>query len=155
MVKAIIAGQPPHEVLKLTSRRLKASREEIFDALQGELTESYYFVLDELMQHIEEIEARIARFDTKLLDELKGTNETRWHCCKPCLVSTLLALLCCWSKLAPTWIRLEQQTNSLLGSAYARATMNPPATLRVRSCRQSYQISVQIEVPVSHCPAWI
>lgn len=76
MVKAIIAGQPPHEVLRLASRRLKASREEIFDALQGELTESHYFVLDELMQHIEEIEARIARFDTKLLDELKDERNT-------------------------------------------------------------------------------
>lgn len=76
MVKAIIAGQPPHEVLKLASRRLKASREEIFDALQGELTESHYFVLDELMQHIEEIEARIARFDTKLLDEFKDERNT-------------------------------------------------------------------------------
>jgi transposase len=76
MVKAIIAGQPPHEVLKLASRRLKASREEIFDALQGELTKSHYFVLDELMQHIEEIEARIARFDTKLLGELKDERNT-------------------------------------------------------------------------------
>lgn len=35
MVKAIIAGQSPHQVLKLASRRLKASREELFDALQG------------------------------------------------------------------------------------------------------------------------
>jgi len=76
MVKAIIAGQPPHEVLKLASQRLKASREEIFDALQGELTESHYFVLDELMQHIEEIEARIARFDTKLLDGLEDERNT-------------------------------------------------------------------------------
>lgn len=76
MVKAIISGQPAHEVLKLASRRLKASREEIFDALQGELTASHYFVLDELMQHIEEIEARIARFDTKLLDELKDQRNT-------------------------------------------------------------------------------
>jgi transposase len=71
MVKAIINGQPPHEVLKLASRRLKASREEIFDALQGELTGSHRFVLDELMQHIEEIEARIARFDAQLLNGLK------------------------------------------------------------------------------------
>ena len=72
MVKAIIAGQPPHEVLKLASRRLKASREEIFDALQGELTASHRFVLDELMRHIEEIEARIARFDARLLGELES-----------------------------------------------------------------------------------
>ena len=72
MVKAIIAGQPPHAVLKLASRRLKAGREEIFDALQGELTASHRFVLDELMRHIEEIEARIARFDARLLAELES-----------------------------------------------------------------------------------
>ena len=72
MVKAIIAGQPPHEVLRLASRRLKASREEIFDALQGDLTTSHRFVLDELMQHIEEIEVRITRFDARLLGELES-----------------------------------------------------------------------------------
>jgi hypothetical protein len=38
-VKTIIAGKSPQEVIKLASRRLKASREEIFDALQGDLTE--------------------------------------------------------------------------------------------------------------------
>lgn len=72
MVKAIIAGQSPHKVLDLASRRLKASREEIFDALQGDLTASHRFVLDELMRHIEEIEARIVRFDTRLLAELES-----------------------------------------------------------------------------------
>ncbi len=72
MVKAIISGKPPHEVLKLASTRLKAGREEIFDALQGELTASHAFVLDELMRHIEEIEARIARFDARLLGELES-----------------------------------------------------------------------------------
>ena len=71
MVKAIIAGQQPHEVIHLASRRLKATREELFDALQGELTDNHRFVLDEIMHHIEEIEARIARFDTRLLEELK------------------------------------------------------------------------------------
>jgi transposase len=72
MVKALIAGRPPHEVLEFASRRLKASREELFDALQGELTASHCFVLDELMRHIEEIESRIARFDARLLDGLAG-----------------------------------------------------------------------------------
>lgn len=76
MVKAIIAGQPANEVLQFASRRLKASREEILDALQGELTDSHRFVLDELMRHIEEIEARIARFDARLLDALKGERNT-------------------------------------------------------------------------------
>ncbi|MHB8416304.1 MAG: IS110 family RNA-guided transposase [Acidiferrobacteraceae bacterium] len=76
MVKAIIAGQEPQEVLALASRRLKASREELFDALQGDLSESHRFVLDELLQHIEEIETRIARFDTRLLDELESERNT-------------------------------------------------------------------------------
>jgi transposase len=57
MIKGILAGQPPQEVLKLASRRLKASREELHDALQGELTASHVFVLDELLRHIEELEA--------------------------------------------------------------------------------------------------
>ncbi len=70
MVKAIIAGRAPHEILQFASRRLKASREELFDALQGELTGSHRFVLAELMQHIEETEARIARFDVRLLEGL-------------------------------------------------------------------------------------
>jgi len=76
MVKAIIADKPPHEVLQLASRRLKASREELFDALQGDLTASHRFVLDELMRHIEEIEARIARFDSRLLGELQTERNT-------------------------------------------------------------------------------
>ena len=71
MVKAIIAGQTANEVLQFASRRLKATREELFDALQGELTANHRFVLDEIMCHIEEIETRIARFDARLLNELK------------------------------------------------------------------------------------
>ena len=71
MVKAIIDGLPPNEVLQFASRRLKASREELFDALQDDLTDSHRFVLGELLRHVEEIEARIARFDARLLTELK------------------------------------------------------------------------------------
>lgn len=76
MVKAIVEGRPTHEVLDRASRRLKASREELFDALQGELSASHRFVLHELLQHIEEIEARIARFDARLLDGLADERNT-------------------------------------------------------------------------------
>jgi transposase len=72
MIKGILDGLAPDEVLDLASRRLKASREELHDALQGELTASHVFVLDELLRHIEELEARIARFDARLLGELAG-----------------------------------------------------------------------------------
>lgn len=70
MIKAIIAQRPVYEILDLASKRLKASREELFDALQGELSDSHRFVLAELMHHIEDLESRIARFDQRLLDEL-------------------------------------------------------------------------------------
>lgn len=76
MIKAIIVGQPPDNVIKLASRRLKASREEILDALQGEVTVTHRFVLDEVMQHIEEIEARIGRFDARLLAGLESEHNT-------------------------------------------------------------------------------
>ena len=76
MVKAMIAGHSPQEVLKLASSRLKATRAELFDALQGDLTASHRFVLDELMQHIEQIEARITRFDVRLLGELESEHNT-------------------------------------------------------------------------------
>ncbi len=71
MIKALLKGAGPQEVLAFASRRLKASREELFDALQGELTAGHCFVLNELMAHIEELEARIARFDAYLLSHLE------------------------------------------------------------------------------------
>lgn len=76
MVKAIIDGQSPHQVIQLASRRLKASREDILDALQGDVTDTHRFILGELMQHIEEIEARIARFDARLLAGLESEHST-------------------------------------------------------------------------------
>jgi transposase len=60
----------------LASRRWKASREELFDALPGELTESHRFVLRELLQHIEELEARKARFEAHLLTQLESERAT-------------------------------------------------------------------------------
>lgn len=76
MVKAIIVGHAPQQVIKLASRRLKASREEILAALQGELTASHRFVRNELMWHIEKIEARIGRFDARLLAGLEAERDT-------------------------------------------------------------------------------
>jgi len=71
MVKAIIAGKSAPEVLSLASNRLRASREDIFEALQAEeLSLAHRFVLSEIMAHIEEIEARMARFDAQLLRSL-------------------------------------------------------------------------------------
>jgi transposase len=67
MVKALIEGQPLPEILDLAGR-LRASREDLFEALQPEqLSDAHRFVLSEIMAHIEEIEARMGRFEQTLL----------------------------------------------------------------------------------------
>jgi transposase len=70
MVKALIDGQSVPEVLNLAGR-LRASRADLFDALQPEeLSAHHLFVLKEIMAHIEELEARMIRFDQALLQGL-------------------------------------------------------------------------------------
>jgi transposase len=67
MTKALIAGKPMAQVLDLAGR-LRAKREDLFEALQPEeLTATHLFVLKELMDHIEDLEARIGRFERELL----------------------------------------------------------------------------------------
>ncbi len=67
MVKALIEGRPVPEILNLAGR-LRARREDLFEALQPEeLSDAHRFVLSELMAHIEELEARMVRFDQTLL----------------------------------------------------------------------------------------
>jgi transposase len=71
MVKALIAGKSVSEVLNLASNRLRASREDIFEALQAEeITPAHRFCLAEIMAHIEELETRMARFDAELFRSL-------------------------------------------------------------------------------------
>ena len=48
----------------------------LFVALQGEPTANHYFVLDEIVRHIEEIQARNDRLDARLLDELNDETLT-------------------------------------------------------------------------------
>lgn len=67
MVKAIIAGKTVPEILKHASKRLRASREELWAAVQGELTKSHLVVLEDVMAHIEYLEASIARFDAQMV----------------------------------------------------------------------------------------
>lgn len=72
MIEALIQGKTPEQVLKLASHRLKASPKELYEAIQtDELTAEYRFVIDEILSHIKELEQRIARFDRKLIEELK------------------------------------------------------------------------------------
>jgi len=72
MIKALINGQPMHEVLDRKGR-VRASRDELFEALSPEQFGAVHrFVAEEIMQHIEQLEQRIARFDEYLLQGLKA-----------------------------------------------------------------------------------
>jgi len=72
MTKALIAGKPLPDVLDLAGR-LRASRADLFEALQPEeLSQAHLFVLGETMAHIEELEARIGRFEQELLKGLSA-----------------------------------------------------------------------------------
>lgn len=72
MIKALLEGKPMHEVLDAKGR-LRASREELFEAVSTEqLTPTHCFVAKQISQHIEQIEQRIAEMDRYLLHGLQG-----------------------------------------------------------------------------------
>lgn len=70
MIKGLLAGETPQQVLSYADHRLKATDEELLDALEGELSSSHQFVITEVMTHIEELEARIKTFQQYLLQGL-------------------------------------------------------------------------------------
>ncbi len=71
MTECLLEGGTPEQALEFASSRLKASREELLDALEGELTDVHRFVLNEILNHIRDIEAQISRFDAELLMRLE------------------------------------------------------------------------------------
>jgi len=70
MIKGLLAGETPQEVLKYASKRLKATEEELLDALEGDISSSHHFVITEIMTHIEELEVRINTFQKTLIQGL-------------------------------------------------------------------------------------
>jgi transposase len=71
MLQALIDARPLHEVLERKGR-LRASRDELFEALStDEFSAVHRFVAEEIMQHIEQLEQRIARLDEYLLKALQ------------------------------------------------------------------------------------
>lgn len=70
MIKALIAGKPMYAILERAGK-LRATREELFEALQPEeLSAEHLFVLAEIMAHIEYLESMMARFEQTLLEGL-------------------------------------------------------------------------------------
>lgn len=74
MTECLLEGGSPEQALKYADCRLKATQEELLDALDGELTDVHRFLLREIMDHIMDLEARIDRFDAELIKELKPLN---------------------------------------------------------------------------------
>jgi transposase len=75
MTKALIGGATPEAALAHASKQLKSPREAIEAALEGELGATERFVAAEVLRHIEELEAQIARFDAHLLTALSEPTE--------------------------------------------------------------------------------
>jgi len=71
MIKGLLAGETPEQVLRYASKRLKASEEELLEALAGDLTPTHRFIIDEVLGHIETLEKRIETCAHYLLGELK------------------------------------------------------------------------------------
>ncbi len=53
IIKELLAGETPQEVLKYASKHLKATEEELLDALEGDINSSHHFVITEIMPHIQ------------------------------------------------------------------------------------------------------
>lgn len=70
MIKGLLRGETPEQVLRYADKRLKATKEERLDALVGELTADHLFVVAETLDHIEDLERRIALFSRQLLKRL-------------------------------------------------------------------------------------
>ncbi len=70
MIKGLLAGETPEQLLAYADPRLKASPDELREALAGDLSDSHRFVIQELMTHLEELDARILRFRQALLSHL-------------------------------------------------------------------------------------
>lgn len=72
MIKGLLVGETPEQLLAYADPRLKASPDDLREALEGDLSDSHRFVIQELMTHLEELDARILRFRQALLSHLSA-----------------------------------------------------------------------------------
>jgi transposase len=70
MIKGLLAGETPRQLLRYADKRLKASNQELLDALDGDLSENHIFVIRELLHHIEYLEDKIDGFRRRLIERL-------------------------------------------------------------------------------------
>lgn len=71
MLEALATGQnSPEEIATLADYRLRATREELIDALQGRLTQHQHFMLQLQLDHVRYLDQQIALVDAALTDRL-------------------------------------------------------------------------------------
>lgn len=70
MIQGLLNGETPAQVLRHADKRLKATEDELLDALDGELSPSHRFVVSEITAHGAELDVRIERFRQQLLPGL-------------------------------------------------------------------------------------
>ena len=75
MIAALIAGATPEQALQHADRRLKAPREEIAAALDGDITFEHRFVLQTILAHIDYLEASVRELDAHLVAGLDSPAE--------------------------------------------------------------------------------
>jgi transposase len=74
MAECLISGGTPLEALRFSGKRLKASAEELLDALEGDLTDDHRWLLNEILDHIKELEDRMTRLGDRLIQRLSDLN---------------------------------------------------------------------------------
>lgn len=75
MIAALIAGATPEEALRRADRRLRAPREEIAAALDGDISTEHRFVMQTILRHIDFLEESIRALDTHLVAGLDSPEE--------------------------------------------------------------------------------
>lgn len=70
MIRGLIKGESIEQLLNYADKRLKASPEELRDALEGDLSPCHCFALKQILRHIDHLDAQVNVFDQQLLTQL-------------------------------------------------------------------------------------
>jgi transposase len=76
MIGAMINGESdPQSLASLAKGRLKAKHAELVECLEGRLTDDQRWVLKELREQLEFLEAEIVRYDEQIREQMRGHEE--------------------------------------------------------------------------------
>lgn len=77
ILRAIIGGETdPRQLVALTKGRLKASNEQLLDALQGYVSEHHRFLLDFHLSHVDQLEGAVSKLEHRIAETLRPYRPT-------------------------------------------------------------------------------